>query len=70
MLNHLLRLVLPQACPASVWAVMARFGRVNGLTELNGNRIHRLEDIITMDASHHTHSNVLFIWLEAAVRFI
>ena len=52
---------------ASVWAVMERFGQVNGFLELNGPNIHRLENVITMEIGFHTLFDRLTIWLEATV---
>jgi hypothetical protein len=52
---------------AGVWAVMERFGRVNGFLELNGPDIHRLENIMTMDLRVHGAFDCLDLWLEATV---
>ncbi|KAF8322435.1 hypothetical protein F5887DRAFT_1142921 [Amanita rubescens] len=47
--------------------IMEQFGGVKVKDEPNGNRIHRLESIITMNGDIHTHFDDLLIWLVLAV---
>ena len=61
------RVTLQRDYASSVWAVMERFGQVNGFLELNGPDIHRLENVMTMDPSMHTFFDCLALWLEATV---
>ena len=51
----------------SAWAVMERFGQVNGFLELNGPDIHRLENVMTMQPDVHAFFDRLALWLEATV---
>jgi hypothetical protein len=46
---------------------MERFGQVNGFLELNGAKIHRLENVMTMTLDLHASFDALEIWLEARV---
>jgi hypothetical protein len=55
-------------CSKTVRTVMWLFGGVKVEDELNGNQIHRLENIITMGASIHSFFGDLSIWLEPVVR--
>lgn len=49
---------------AGVWAVMARFGYKNLPGDLNGNKIHRLENVLTLDKSVHDFFDTLELWFE------
>ena len=53
--------------PASVWAVMMRMGCVLGHDELNSDKIHRLENVMTLRTDLHGMLDTLLIWLEATV---
>lgn len=44
------------------------FGGVKVEDELNGNQIHRLENIITLGSNYHHFFGDLEIWLEPVVR--
>ncbi|THH20036.1 hypothetical protein EW146_g1228 [Bondarzewia mesenterica] len=50
---------------ASVWAVMERFGQAFVTEELNSPDIHRLQNILTMEASKHEMFDSLQLWLES-----
>jgi len=49
---------------ASVIALLYRFGRINVTEELNGPRVHRLENILTFNADYFFWFHELAIWLE------
>ena len=49
---------------------MQRFGGVKVKDELNGNQIHRLENIMTVNSDVHTFFDDLQIWLEPVVCFL
>ena len=53
---------------ASAWAVMTRMGGILCHDELNGDQIHRLENILTMRADLHATFDSLGLWLEPTVR--
>jgi len=61
---------MQQTFAVTAWTIMERFGGVKVKDELNGNRIHRLENIITMNSDIHTHFDDLLIWLVPVVRFL
>jgi hypothetical protein len=44
---------------------MERFGQQGFMDELNGPKIHRLANILTLDIYLHTHFDRLALWLEA-----
>ncbi|KAG6369984.1 hypothetical protein JVT61DRAFT_12620 [Boletus reticuloceps] len=48
---------------AEVWAVMQRFGRISPL-ELNGDQVHRLENVITLWDGVHSLFDKLQMWFE------
>ncbi|TDL22066.1 hypothetical protein BD410DRAFT_789150 [Rickenella mellea] len=50
---------------ASMWAVIAHFGHAELRDELNGSKIHRLENVITFDSHFHYFFNHLYIWFVA-----
>ncbi|KIM79419.1 hypothetical protein PILCRDRAFT_823348 [Piloderma croceum F 1598] len=50
---------------SSFWAVMERFGQQGFMDELNGPKIHRLANILTLEVYLHTHFDRLALWLEA-----
>ena len=54
----------------TAWTIMKCFGGVKVEDELNGNQIHQLENIITMDSNIHTSFDNLQLWLEPLVRFL
>jgi len=49
---------------ASMWAVMDRFGYRQIPFELNGNNIHRLENVLTLDIGIHSLFDELKLWFE------
>ncbi|RDB14760.1 hypothetical protein Hypma_016236 [Hypsizygus marmoreus] len=49
---------------SSVYAVFRAFGTAAILEELNGQAIHRLENILTLCIQHHQDFNDLDLWLE------
>lgn len=48
---------------ASVWAVVERFGEILVVDELNGDSIHRLENVMTMDQVLRIYFDTYWIWL-------
>ncbi|KAH9482082.1 hypothetical protein JR316_0004177 [Psilocybe cubensis] len=50
---------------ASMWAVMTRFGYEKRPEELNGARIHRLENILTLVPNFHGLFDLLQVWFTA-----
>jgi hypothetical protein len=48
--------------------VMSRFGRENLPAELNGPKIHRLENVMTLSLPHHVQFDELSLWFVATVR--
>jgi len=58
-----------QSYAASVWAALARFGYESLLDKLSDPKVHRLEDIMTMDRTLHAFCDNLDIWLVATVRW-
>jgi HNH endonuclease len=44
---------------------MERFRQTGFRDELDGSKIHRLSNILTLDHSLHTYFNKLVLWLEA-----
>ena len=53
---------------ANAWHILATFGHPSIWTELNGNGIHSLTNILTLDPNLHTHFDNLDLWLEETVR--
>jgi hypothetical protein len=47
-----------------VWAVLDRFGYKRLFNELNGNKIHRLENVFTLTYDVHILFDTLQLWLE------
>lgn len=45
-------------------AILFRFGQIRAIEELTGMNLHRLENILTLDAVLHRHFDSLAIWLE------
>jgi len=50
---------------ATMWAVMQRFGYESLPDELNGSKVHRLENVMTLIAALHTEFDQLGIWFVA-----
>jgi hypothetical protein len=48
---------------------MSRFGGVDVVEELNGENVHRLENVMTMSANLHGLFDTLVIWFESTVSF-
>jgi hypothetical protein len=44
--------------------VLERFGQIRTIEELNGDNIHRLENILTLDPGVHDWFDQLKVWLE------
>ena len=44
--------------------MLERFGQISPVDELNGDKIHRLENVLTLDPSIHDWFDKLKIWLE------
>jgi hypothetical protein len=65
--THVSCVVCSVTMQPGVWAVMERFGQVNGFLELNGPDIHHLENVMTMTPDVHASFDALEIWLEARV---
>ena len=55
---------------ATAWAVMMRMGGVLGHDELNGEKIHRLENVMTMRTDLHSLFDGLMLWFEATVSYL
>jgi len=51
-----------------MWAIMRRFGHEKLPDELNGSRVHRLENVMTLAPTFHMHFDQLKIWFVATVR--
>jgi hypothetical protein len=50
-----------------MWAVMDRFGYRQIPFDLNGNNIHRLENVLTLDIGVHSLFDELKLWFEPTV---
>ncbi|KAF8880118.1 hypothetical protein CPB84DRAFT_1735519 [Gymnopilus junonius] len=48
----------------TVWAIINAFGAIDVLSELGGEKIHRLENGFTMDPTLHTYFDDLKLWFE------
>jgi hypothetical protein len=46
---------------------MERMGGVSVIKELNGDNIHRLQNVMTLDTSIHHMFDHLYLWFEATV---
>jgi hypothetical protein len=51
-----------------MWAVMNRFGHEELPDELNGSKVHRLENVMTLVHGFHTYFDQLKIWFVPTVR--
>ena len=51
-----------------MWELMRRFGYETLPDDLTGPKVHRLENVMTMDPSVHSLYDQLMIWLTATVR--
>ena len=51
-----------------MWAVMERFGQNNLPEELNGSKIHRLENVMTVAGDFQTHFDQLKVCFVPTVR--
>ena len=52
-----------------MWAVMDRFGYTQIPFDLNGNNIHRLENVLTLDIGIHSLFDELKLWFEPTVSY-
>ena len=52
---------------ASVWTILSCFGYEDIPEKLIGAGIHRLDNIMTLDASIHSYFDKLQLWFEAVV---
>ncbi|KAL1943932.1 hypothetical protein VTO73DRAFT_3750 [Trametes versicolor] len=52
------------AYAASLHAILHRFGGVDSTEELNGAKVHRLENILTLSLDTHTSFDRLQLWLD------
>jgi hypothetical protein len=50
-----------------MWAVMRHFGHENLPDALNGNLVHRLENVMTQSVSFHIEFDQLKVWFVATV---
>jgi hypothetical protein len=50
-----------------MWAVMQRFGYQSLPVQLNGPKVHRLENVMTLASDLHTQFDQLRIWFVATV---
>jgi len=50
-----------------MWAIMNRFGHDKLPDELNGPKVHRLENVMTLSVSFHLNFDNLKIWFLATV---
>jgi len=51
-----------------MWAIMNRFGHNKFPDELNGPKVHRLENVMTLSVNFHLNFDNLKIWFLATVR--
>ena len=47
-----------------MWAIIESFGIIDVLTELDGANIHRLSNVLTLDAIIYTSFDGLDLWFE------
>jgi hypothetical protein len=52
-----------------MWAIFECFGYPDLLNQLDGQNIHRLENVIAMEPSMYTWFDKLWVWFEETVRF-
>ncbi|RPD55394.1 hypothetical protein L227DRAFT_510242, partial [Lentinus tigrinus ALCF2SS1-6] len=57
--------VLQKNHVATTWAILNRFGYTGMEEELAGSSIHRLENVLTLDAVLHHFFDQLYLWFEA-----
>jgi hypothetical protein len=55
---------------ASVWAIVDCFGGISVTKELNGDNIHRIENIMTLEVGVHSRFDGLNIWFEEMVCYM
>ena len=51
-----------------MWAVMSRFGHEELPAELNGSKVHRLENVMTLVHGFRADFDDLMVWFVATVR--
>jgi hypothetical protein len=51
-----------------MWAVMTRFGHEKLPAELNGSKVHRLENVMTLVPGFHADFDQLTVWFVPTVR--
>lgn len=56
--------VVQTAYTETAFAVLARFGQIDAIGELNGDNMHRLENVLTLNSDTHTLFDTLKLWLE------
>ena len=66
-ISPLLIIITLQA--ANLWTILSMFGYKNILGELNGNQIHRLENVLTLEHNLHDQFDRLNVWFEATVSY-
>ncbi|PPQ70849.1 hypothetical protein CVT25_003949 [Psilocybe cyanescens] len=54
-----------QEYASTLWAIMHHFGYENLPDELNGSKVHRLENVMTLTPQFHIYFNKLDIWFVA-----
>ncbi|KAG6327190.1 hypothetical protein ID866_11899, partial [Astraeus odoratus] len=62
--NTKLKITIQRFHSASVWAVLSMFTDLDIIVDLAGNKIHRLENIITMNQHCHHLFDDLYLWLK------
>ena len=60
-------LIFQMEYASSMWAMMKQFGQPGFMDELDGSKIHRLANILTLEQFLHTQFDRLALWLEADV---
>jgi hypothetical protein len=55
---------MQRAYAASAHAVLSRFGQIDTISELNGDSVHRLENIFVLGTEAHQLFDTLKLWLE------
>ncbi|THU79641.1 hypothetical protein K435DRAFT_697356 [Dendrothele bispora CBS 962.96] len=53
-------------CAASLWAILERFGYSDISQELNGQHVHQLGNVLTLDITLHDWMDKLALWFEKA----
>ena len=56
--------LLQKTYSGAVWAIINSFGSIDILAELNGDKIHSLENGFTMDVALHDMFDNLELWFE------